>query len=395
MRIGILIPTLYMSDKYKDMIFAPKELVLSLSDGMVARGHDVYLFTAPDVATKAKLVAGDPKLLEDDIFDEKLKNAPVDKVKWGTFYNHKHNFELDITTKAYKMGMAKKLDIIHSYHDMAAHFFNDLTGMATVYTLHDPIPTDPKGLAYWLYQKYSSHNYISISNAFRNTEGKLNLNFVGTVYHGIDLNNYSFQEVPSDYLLFMGRLVPEKGLDHAIAAALSLNMRLEIGSNFPDKDDQSDYFLEKIKPHLQNPLILEPGIVSSDNKIILYKQARTLLFPILWEEPFGMVMVEAMACGTPVVAYARGSVPEIVQDGVTGFIVNSQDSDKRGDWIVKKTGIEGLVEAVQRLNTLSGDDYKKMRISCRKVVEEKFTVKKMVVGYEQVYQRILNLSQKS
>jgi glycosyltransferase involved in cell wall biosynthesis len=101
-------------------------------------------------------------------------------------------------------------------------------------------------------------------------------------------------------------------------------------------------------------------------------------------------MIEAMACGTPVVAYAKGSVPEVIADGVTGFIVNSGESDKRGDWIIKKTGIEGLSEAVERIYSMSGEDYKKMRFACRKYVEKNFSVEKMIEEYEKIYRKLLN-----
>ena len=214
--------------------------------------------------------------------------------------------------------------------------------------------------------------------------------FIDTVYNGTDLSHYPFQDVPSDYLLFMGRIRKEKGLHHAIAVSLRLNIPLEIGAPVLNIQDSDEYFYKQIRPYLDNPLIGEPGFLEGKNKILLYRQARLLLFPIEWEEPFGLVMTEAMACGTPVIAFARGSVPEVVVDGVTGFIVNSSEEDKRGDWIIKKTGIEGLVEAVNKIYSMGEKEYREMRFACRRHVEEKFSVEKMVEGYEQVYQRILN-----
>ena len=124
--------------------------------------------------------------------------------------------------------------------------------------------------------------------------------------------------------------------------------------------------------------------------VSLMQKAKAFLMTINWEEPFGLVMIEAMACGTPVVAFARGSVPEIVKDGETGFIINPSDDDVRGDWIIKKTGFEGLCEAVNKLYSLSQEEYKQMRLACRKRVEERFTIEKMVEEYEKVYQDVLN-----
>ena len=132
------------------------------------------------------------------------------------------------------------------------------------------------------------------------------------------------------------------------------------------------------------------GMLTTPRREEVMGRAKCLLFPIKWEEPFGMVLIEAMACGTPVVAYARGSVPEIIKDGETGFIVNSSDSDIRGDWIVKKTGIAGLCEAVEKIYSMSKVEYQKMRHACRTHVEANFTVEKMADNYEKVYQKILS-----
>lgn len=122
-------------------------------------------------------------------------------------------------------------------------------------------------------------------------------------------------------------------------------------------------------------------------------RAKCVLFPIKWEEPFGMVMIEAMACGTPVIAYARGSVPEVIKDGVTGLIVNQNEAEKRGNWIIKKTGIDGLCEAIEKIYGLSPAAYLKMRQNCRKQVEDNFSAEKMVVRYEGVYSEILTSNQ--
>ena len=127
-----------------------------------------------------------------------------------------------------------------------------------------------------------------------------------------------------------------------------------------------------------------------DNKLSdFYGRAKALLYPIEWEEPFGLVLIESMACGTPIVAFARGSIPEVVIDGETGFIVNPSDSDIRGNFIIKKTGKEGLKEAVEKIYAMSEAEYRQMRLNCRKHVEANFTVEKMVDGYEKVYQKLL------
>jgi glycosyltransferase involved in cell wall biosynthesis len=274
---------------------------------------------------------------------------------------------------------------------MLHYFARFAKDVPIVYTIHDPLPQE-NTLSYKLFSKFPDHNYISISDAQRNS--KLKLQFIATVYHGIHAAKYPFQTDPSDYFLFMGRLIPEKGLHSCIAVSEALNIRLEIATQMPDKNTTNNYFNDQIKPHLNSALIGEPGIVSDDNKHVLYKQARALFFPIEWEEPFGMVMIEAMACGTPVIAYNRGSVPEIVRDGVTGFIVEPEEGQQNNPTrpplnlrggeggVIKKRGIPGLIEAVQRIGEID-------RSACRKHVAENFSVEKMVEGYERVYQKVI------
>jgi glycosyltransferase involved in cell wall biosynthesis len=249
------------------------------------------------------------------------------------------------------------------------HYFERFTkSLPIVYTLHDPIPA-PGSLAYVLFSKFSGHNYISISLAQQKSH-YVHLHFVGNVYHGIPLSQYQFSSNASDYFLFMGRLVPEKGLHTAIKLALATNTKLSVGAEFPEPQEETEYFKKEIEPYLKNPLIQTVGMKEGQEKITLYGKAKALIFPIEWEEPFGMVMIEAMACGTPVIAYNRGSVSEIVRDGVTGFVI---DPDR---------GVEGLVEAVGRIGQID-------RAACRRHVEEHFTVEKMVEGYERVYQKIV------
>lgn len=370
MRIGLLSPSIYMSsNRFRDMIFAPRDLAVSLADGLVARGHGVFFFTAPDVVSRATIVGGDTGLIDEGLIETKARGGGEERFRWASFYGRKKYYESELTARCFQMAREGKLDLVHSYHDSLAHFFDEATGFPVLYTLHDPLPTDPNDLTYWLLARYRDHRYVSISKAFQKHD-TLRLNFVDTVYHGVQLDEFPFVAQPSGGLLFMGRLVPEKGLHDGIAAAIAAGMRLEIGTQFPKEHEDNPYFDQKIKPFLDHPLIAELGLVGEREKARLYSQAKAVLFPIHWEEPFGMVMIEAMACGTPVIAYNRGSVPEIVRDGVTGIIVPEE------------RGVEGLVEAVKRIGEID-------RAACRRHVEEHFTVEKMVAGYEAVYENIL------
>lgn len=383
MRIGLLSPSIYMSSiQYGDMIFAPRDLCIALADGLVEKGNQVYFFTAPDIATKAHLIPGDENLLSGEFVEQKLMATDPARLKWGSFYNTKTNYEMDLTEKAFKMAKDDKLDIIHSYHDTLAHFFNDLNDIPTVYTLHDPLPKNKKSLSYWLFSKFSNHNYVSISNAFR--KSSLSLNFVGTVYHGIDISPIPFLGKPDEYLACIGRMVPEKGFDSAIDSAKKTKKILKIATSSMEEIKRLAYFQNIINPKIDASISFV-GYMSKTERFDFLSKALALLFPIQWEEPFGLVMVEAMACGTPVIAYNRGSVSEIVRDGVTGFIIDPDNEDRpgKGTWIIKKQGIEGLVDAIHRIGEID-------RKACRKHVEDNFTIEKMVDGYEKVYSKIIS-----
>lgn len=238
--------------------------------------------------------------------------------------------------------------------------------------------------------KYVLNNFkktylVNISNfsstPFSNYENR------ETVYNGIDLNLFPFQTSSNSYFGWLGRIAPAKGLKEALLATKKANV--EFIASGPK--DFAEYYQKDIEPLLDDKRkLIDPLGLKTKGKFL--SDAKAVLLPIQWEEPFGLVAIEAMACGTPVLTFAKGALPEIIVDGVTGFIVNPSEEDKRGDFIIKKTGIEGLVEAIQKLNSLSQEEYIKMRQACRKRVEENFSVEKMTEGYEKVYRKILNIA---
>ena len=372
MRIGLLAPSIYMSPThFGDMIFAPRDLAVHLADGLAERGHEVYFFTAPDIQSKATVIAGDGRLLTEEYRIAKLAaDGPSQRATWASFYTRKRNYEADLTSKCFAKAQAGELDVIHSFQDDLAHFFEDTTHVPVVYTLHDPLPATPKDLSHWLFSKFKNHRYVSISNSFRKND-TVGLRFIETIYHGILPSQFPFNSTPKDSFLFMGRMVPEKGLDDAMEAAIQADVPLLVGAPIPEKGKESAYFLSRVQPHLADSHIHEVGVVNTRARMELYANARALLFPIRWEEPFGIVMIEAMACGTPVIAYNRGSVSEVVRDGVTGFVINPQE------------GVAGLVNAIQRIGEID-------RMACRKHVEDNFSVEKMVQEHEKMYQKIFD-----
>jgi glycosyltransferase involved in cell wall biosynthesis len=196
------------------------------------------------------------------------------------------------------------------------------------------------------------------------------LNWQATVHHGLPADILSFREGAGGYLAFLGRISPEKRVDRAIEIAKRVGMQLKIAAKV-DKGDQ-EYF-KTIKPLLNHPLVEFLGEIRQSEKEDFLGDAYALLFPIDWEEPFGLVIIEAMACGTPVIAYNRGAVPEVVQDGITGFIVNDE---------------EGAVRAVENVPTLD-------RKKCRQIFEERFTATRMARDYISCYKQLVERRQRS
>jgi glycosyltransferase involved in cell wall biosynthesis len=262
-------------------------------------------------------------------------------------------------------------------------------------TMHGPLDEKYVKKYFSLFSNLKNVYFVSISNAQR--KPMPHLNYIKTIYHGIDIKKaFQFNPVGDKYLLWTGRAVPEKGLDIVLQIIKITKKRAKI---FPII--KQEYFA-----WLQEVIIKRRNIINQAVSIYTdfdlhrsdlnyhYQTSKLFIFPVLWEEPFGLTLIESMACGTPVVTFARGPIPEIIKDGETGFIINPSDTDKRGDWIIKKTGIEGLCEAVEKIYTMPEEQYKAMRKACREHVEKNFTVERMVDEYEKVYQNIINNSKK-
>lgn len=194
-------------------------------------------------------------------------------------------------------------------------------------------------------------------------------------------------------MMWAGRAIPEKGIDLTIDVAQKTKKPLQLHA-IP-KLEHKMWFEEHVEKRLKE---FSPDVqvtLSLKNERLqlasFYQQSKLFLFPIQWEEPFGLVMIESMSCGTPVIAYARGAVPEVIKDGETGFIVNSSPEDIRGDWVIKKTGIEGLCEAVERIYAMDEKEYQAMREACRAHAVKNFSVERMIGEYVEVYKKFMVL----
>ncbi len=387
MKIGLLLPSILTAKRFEDRIFAPKELFLWLADGLVDRGHEVFVYGSSNIKTKARLISGNQLLEIKDYVSIKDVRKKSDIAAALTFERNLHEYEIELASRAFAHANEHKLDILHIYLANFSHYFVNFSKLPVLFTLHDPVFSE-NILEHFRLKLFNHHNYIAISDSQKKQyENLLQMKSVFTVYHGIKLENFTFLDNSNGYICLIGRYLPEKGFSDAIKTALQLKIPLKIASS--KNYQEIEYYKKEIEPYLKSPLIREEGFLDPQSRSKLLGEAKILLFPVRWEEPFGMVMIEAMATGTPVVAYAQGSVPEVIKDGETGFIVNVSDDDIRGDWIVKKTGVEGLIEAVQRIYSMSEEEYKQMRRNCRAQVEQNFTVKKMVENYEKVYEKLI------
>jgi glycosyltransferase involved in cell wall biosynthesis len=251
-------------------------------------------------------------------------------------------------------------DIIHFHLDYLHFSLSRRYGNSHVTTLHGRLDL-PDLVA--LYREFREMPVVSISNAQR--EPLPWLNWQATVHHGVPKELYPLREAPGQYLAFLGRISIEKRVDHAVEIARRTGMRLKIAAKI-DPADRA-YYESCVKPLIDNSVVEFIGEVGDREKQQFLGDAYALVFPIDWPEPFGLVMIEALACGTPILAYRRGSVPEILEDGVTGFVVEN---------------LEQAVEAVGKIGSLS-------RKTCRRVFEERFTVERMARDYLAIYRRLV------
>jgi glycosyltransferase involved in cell wall biosynthesis len=338
MRIAVIAPPWY---SIPPSGYGGIEWVVSLlADGLTERGHEVTLFAPPGSRTEAQLV---PPLGE----------IPSEELIGDPWYEAAH------AVSAYEHG--GEFDILHDHTGPVGSSIGAMSDCPTVHTLHGPF-TDETTM---LYRRIARrHWFVAISESQKSMAPE-NLRWGGVVYNGIPMDRYPFREAKDDYLLFLGRADEEKAPHLAIQAARQAGRRLVMCVTTKNERERR-YWAEQVEPLLADDVEVR-GECDQDQKADLLSRAAALVFPIQWPEPFGLVMTEAMACGTPVVAWRNGSVPEVVADGQTGFIVSS---------------VEEMAAAVDRVGEL---DPKAMRAR----VEQRFSAEAMVVGYEGVYQRVL------
>ncbi len=341
MRIAQIAP---LWERVPPPAYGGSELVVGLlTDELVRRGHDVTLFASGDSITLAKLESVHPCALR---LDAVVKEYVI--------------YEMLNLSQVYER--ADEFDIIHSHIGCAALPYAALVKTPTIHTLHGIFTPDNEKL----FTHARRQPFVGISDSQR--EPRLNLNCVATVYNGIDANRYEFYAQPDNppYLAFLGRMSPEKGPHLAIEIAQRSGWHLKMAGKIDPID--VEYFETQVKPHIDGQQIEFLGEANHAQKNVLMGGAAATLFPITWREPFGLVMIESMATGTPVIAMSLGSVPEIIAHGKSGFLCHS---------------IEECVESIPKAVGLSRHD-------CREYVLMNFTAQRMTDGYEAVYQQVLS-----
>lgn len=322
-----------------------ERVVSALTEELVRLGHEVTLFASGDSQTKAKLVP---------MAEEALRLNPDVREPMAFIIRMLGPIFQDICNSS-------EFDVIHSHLDYVAFPFAGMCRTPVIHTMHgrlDLIEYPP------LFETYPDVKLVSISNSQRKPLANLDLNWVETVYNGIVMENFTFKARGGDYLVFIGRISPEKRPDLAIEVAKKLGMKLIIAAKV-DKADR-DYYENEIKPLIDGKLVEYIGEVNEQQKNELLGNAYANIFPIDWPEPFGLTAVEAMATGTPVITRPCGALVETVVDGVTGYIRDTVDE---------------LAEAVKLVDKLD-------RAACRQHVQEKFSAQAMAQGYLKAYKKI-------
>jgi len=316
-------------------------VVKHLCDGLVARGHEVHLYATGDSDTAAELHALFPAQMPGEI--------------GRTPYDARHaSWALD------QIARDGAFDVVHDHSGFLGIAFGGGLRRRMVHTVHCAF--DPA--AYGFYEQFrDAVGYVSISD-YQRTMGPPGMRWAGTVYNALPLDAWPYRERKDDYLLAFGRVCEDKGFHLAIEVARRTGSRLVIAGVV--QEWYRDYFERRVAPEVDGEQIVYLGEVSDDEKRALFAKARAFLFPILWPEPFGIVMIEAMAAGTPVIALRDGSVPEVVRDGVDGFVCDDVDA---------------MVAALGRIGEIDPG-------ACRAGVAERFSVEKMAADYESLYARL-------
>ncbi|MBI2056186.1 MAG: glycosyltransferase family 4 protein [Candidatus Sungbacteria bacterium] len=330
-----------------------ERVVAILSDGLVSRGHEVTLFASPGSRTNARLISVYPQPLTE-------ANIPWSNPIWN----------LKNLSTAFEMAKNGIFDIVHCHLDLWGLFFQHLADVPVLHTMHNPMcrtnadASNIDRLA--LFRESASRMQIVFVS--QSAKDLAQVEFSGrharVIYNGIDFSHFIFNPKGGGHFIWIARVNKHKGIENAITAVERMDARLLLAGRIDPT--QQEYFDREIKPHLSDK-IRYVGECTEEELSGFYGNAKALLYPIEWDEPFGLVVAEAMACGTPVIAYNRGAMPELIEDGKTGFVVESD--------------IENIISAMGRIDTID-------RKTVREIAEQKFSKERMVSDYEKLFYEI-------
>lgn len=405
MKLALVVPHIFMhQDIMPKVIFSPGELALSLADGLANQGHKITLFTPGPIDNlvsnkKIQTLTADLTLFEEELsqrgdsYVDLLKKHPL------IFITLSRQVQLELVAKAYQLANQGEFDAVHVWcnEEELALVNAQFCNKPVVFNHHEPFNFLTRYRS--IFPKYPHLNWISFSLAQRGSFGQLtgeSVNWVGNVYHGIDLNRFALNKQPGNYLVYMGRIIQPKGVHYAIASAKKLGLKLKIAGKHYADHSKDRYWQEFIEPEIDGDQIEYVGFIKTDQaKQQLLGKALALLMPSIWQEPFGLVSLEAMACGTPVVGFNQGGVSEIIEAGQSGWLAdylpekkiykNGKNVDQSWDQLKLdqdfQENVSKLSDSIKEVDTIDRSD-------CRKYVEENFSIEKMCQGYEQIYQKL-------
>lgn len=373
MRIGLVVPHIFMHRQIlPHVIFSPGQLALTLANGLHALGAQVTLFTPGPVDTNATNITADLTYFEQelaargDTYIELLKKHPL------TFITLARQVQSELIAKAYSLANDNRLDIVHIYtnEEDTALPFATLCKKPVVFTHHDPFNFLVKYKN--VFPKYASVPWLSVSYAQR-TGMPPETNWVANIYHGIEGNLLRPVKNPSsDYVVYAGRIIQPKGVHLAIEAAKRAGVPLKIaGRHYAGKKDE--YWREYIEPRLGDGVEYVGFIKDNHQKRQLLGNARALIMPSLFDEPFGMVAIESLACGTPVVGLDSGAIPEVVKDKLTGFVIAKTQNEA--------STVASIAQAIKNVTSLD-------RNACRRDFEQRFTAQRMCQEHFTAYKTL-------
>ena len=370
LRVALVVPHIFVCDGIREnVIFSPGELALALAKGLENSGINVTLCTPGAVKCGVKNITADMSGFERELrgrgygYMELLKKHPY------TFIGLARQMQAELVSGVYERANDGEFDVVHIYtneEDIALQFAN-LCQKPVVFTHHDPYNFLIKYKS--VFPRYKHLNFVSVSMAQRKTMPD-GTNWVGNIYHGVDLRAYEPRygnlEEKDEYFAYLGRIIEPKGIHKAIEAAKRCEMKLKIAGKHYADGGKDQYWDEVIEPELDE-LVEYVGYLKDEKKLEFLRGAKALIVPSVFDEPFGMVTIEALACGTPVIGSDAGATPEIIEDGRNGFIAST---------------VEEIAKAMKQISSIE-------RRECRKSLEEKFTLSEMLKEHIELYERLI------